>query len=86
MDICKVPQIVKNEGCFCDRIQESDYIQGNTQSEKDEYVTNYVNSVECVLSVMDPMYKILPEKERSGFLKQKIIEIASGIDEDKLLH
>ena len=85
MDICKVPQIVKNEGCFCDRIQESDYIQGKTQSEQVEYVSNYVNSVECVISVMDPMYKILPEKERFIFLKQTIIEIASGIDEDKLL-
>ena len=92
MDIT-LPQIIHNEGVFCTSIKESEYIQkiedvsksNSTLSEKEIRDIRYNDIVDCIIANNESMYHILPLNDRHTFCKQKRIELASKIDEDKLL-
>ena len=97
MDITTLPQIIHNEGVFCTSIKESEYIQKiedvsmiqsespPTLPEKELRDIRYNDIVDCIIANNESMYHILPLHDRHTFCKQKRIELASKIDEDKLL-
>ena len=107
MDITILPQIIHNEGVFCNSIKESEYIQkvedidikqceskqceskqcesNSTLQEKELKDLRYNDIVDCIIANNESMYHILPSNDRHTFCKQKRIELASKIDEDKIL-
>jgi len=99
MDIVKLQEIVTNTGQFCDRIKESNCVQGNvnvnvnvnvnatqgnTHVPEMKIQTRFRNIVDCIISSCDPMYSIVPPNEQINFRKQAMISIAGSIDEDKV--
>ena len=58
------------------KINESKYIQSHVQIEE-----SYSTINELFLSLYDPNFSLLPSKEKSLYKKQKLLQIATEIDE-----
>ena len=61
---------------YTHRIKESKYVQSCSQMD-DSYST--IN--ELFLSLYDPSFSLLPSKEKTFYMKQKLLQIATDIDE-----
>ena len=92
-DICSVPQIMSNEGVFCNKIKESSYVQ--SIEEKQDKTTmslqsvshsniRYRRIVDIIIGLHDSMYKIIPPNETIDYLRKQTIHIASFLEENKL--
>jgi len=61
---------------YTHKIKESKYVQSSSQMD-DSYST--IN--ELFLSLYDPSFSLLPSKEKTFYMKQKLLQIATDIDE-----
>ena len=90
-DICSVPQIISNEGIFCDKIIESKYVQSTNQVKDDKSFHSISHSniryrilVDIIIGLNDDMFKIIPDNETTDYLRKEVIKIASFLEEKKL--
>lgn len=77
-EILELSKIHKDN--YCESIHESSYIQKNICKERE-----YEDLVDILIAYNDPNYSLLPVSEKEFYLKQKSIEIASEIEENKSL-
>jgi len=54
--------------------------QNNHQNKKNQY---FPSIVECILSEYDPLFSTIPDNERKLYLKQRVLEICTLLDEEK---
>lgn len=92
-DICSVPQIISNEGFFCNKIKESSYVQSIVDKQDKTTMSfhsvshsniRYRRIVDLIIGLHDSMYKIIPQNERNDYLRKQTSQIASFLEEHKL--
>tara|TARA_A100001037_G_C15129795_1_gene628110 strand:- start:327 stop:1049 length:723 start_codon:yes stop_codon:yes gene_type:complete len=70
-----------NQDCsFTNSIQESKFTE-RLNKNKTEDIPLYTTIVSCILSVYDQLYNHLPNNEKEFYMKKKLIEICSNIEE-----
>jgi hypothetical protein len=77
-DILSISDSHKDD--ICKGIKESSYIQNNIESKE-----RYNDLTDMIISLNDPSYSLLPTKDKSLYLKQKRIEIASEVEEKNMM-
>jgi len=68
-----------NAKAFCDRIKSSSY----EQTKQTKSCSIYPTIIDLFFSIYDHHYELIEGKDKALYIDQLIIEIASGIDEDK---
>ena len=69
---------------FTEKINESLYIEKiNNQSINNQSIGNkyYLNFVSCIISEYDTLYSTIPENEKTMYMKKRIMEICSEMEE-----
>lgn len=82
---CNFTESIK-ESKYCESIHMKHPKQNNQVKQnqvKQKRVNHYPSIVECILSEYDPLYSTIPENERKLYLKQRVMEICTLIDEEK---
>ena len=70
-----------NQECsFTDSIEESCFIEKKIQYIEEEKI-QLRNHILCILSKYDPMYQILPKDDKKSYLKKRIFDISSEIED-----
>lgn len=70
-----------NQECsFTDSIEESCFIEKKIQYIEGAKIQSK-NHILCILSKYDPMYQILPKDDKKSYLKKRIFDISSEIED-----
>ena len=77
-DILSISESHKDD--LCKDIKESSYIQHNIDLKE-----RYNDLTDMIIACNDPNYSLLPMKDKSLYLKQKRIEIASEVEEKNMM-
>lgn len=72
--------INKHTDDICKDIKESSYIQKNISKNE-----RYRDLTDIIIAYNDPNYSLLPMKDKSLYLKQKRVEIASEVEEKNIV-
>jgi len=91
MDILGVLKTYNQECSHAERIKESVYVETPMEDPKKSHLKKThmekkirmrsVSLVQCIVSQYDPLYQTIPISERRMYLKQRIMEIGSQIEE-----
>ena len=79
-------QDLNQECSFTDSIKESTYIEKVNTNNDSSVQKAYKNSIRCILSTCDQLYEHIPENEKDFYMKKKIPEICSAIEEKSETH
>ena len=77
---------LNKEDSFTNMINESSYIEKiNTISNTISNTSNHYNNfVTCIVSEYDPFYSNIPDNEKDMYMKKRIVEICSEIEENSV--
>jgi hypothetical protein len=72
-----------NNTSYCDRIKSSSYEQSVNKDVQQSSSNKFPTVIELFFSVFDPHYIIIEPNAKELYVKQRIMDIATKLDEDK---